>query len=69
MDQNWESRSEKRKMNGANEKPKLDNAGRLRGIYFIDPEDEEDKEMEKNVTRKPEVQMDAAMPCRTKTKA
>ena len=25
----------------ANEKPKLDNAQRLRGIYFIDPEDGE----------------------------
>ena len=26
-----------------NEKPKLDNARRLRGIYFIDPDDEEYK--------------------------
>ena len=26
------------------EKPKLDNARRLRGIYFIDPEDKEFKE-------------------------
>ena len=30
------------------EKPKLDNARRLRGIYFIDPEDEEFKEIMKN---------------------
>ena len=27
------------------EKPKLDNARRLRGIYFIDPEDMEFKEI------------------------
>ena len=27
------------------EKPKLDNARRLRGIYFIDPEDKEFKQM------------------------
>ena len=27
-----------------NEKPKLDNARRLRGIYFVDPDDEEHKE-------------------------
>ena len=30
------------------EKPKLDNARRLRGIYFIDPEDTEFKEIIKN---------------------
>ena len=29
----------------ANDKPKLDNARRLRGIYFIDPGDEEYKEI------------------------
>ena len=32
----------------AMEKPKLDNARRLRGIYFIDPEDKEFKETIKN---------------------
>ena len=32
------------KQDWAVEKPKLDNAGKLRGIYFIDPEDEEHKE-------------------------
>ena len=35
-------RKEKQKL--AIEKPKLDNARRLRGIYFIDPDDEEFKE-------------------------
>ena len=32
----------------SNEKPKLDNARRLRGIYFIDPEDKEFKETIRN---------------------
>ena len=31
----------KEKQEWSNEKPKLDNARRLRGIYFIDPEDKE----------------------------
>ena len=33
------------------EKPKLDNARRLRGIYFIDPEDKEFKETIKNARK------------------
>ena len=33
------------------EKPKLDNAGRLRGIYFIDPEDKEFKETIRNARK------------------
>ena len=33
-------------------KAKLDNARRLRGIYFIDPEDKEDKETIKNARKK-----------------
>ena len=47
------------------EKPKLDNARRLRGIYFIDPEDMEFKEIIKNVRRKLEIPMAPAMPCKT----
>ena len=45
------------------EKPKLDNARRLRGIYFIDPVDKEFKETIKNARRnwKP---MAPAMPCK-----
>ena len=46
------------------EKPKLDNARQLRGIYYIDPEDEEFKNIMKNVRWKLEVPMPAAMPCR-----
>ena len=33
-------------------KPKLDNARRLRGVYFIDPEDKEFKETIKNARKK-----------------
>ena len=47
------------------EKPKLDNARRLRGIYFIDPEDKEFKETIKNARRKLETPMAPAMPCKT----
>ena len=47
------------------EKPELDNARRLRGIYFIDPEDEEFKETMKNDRKKLEIPMPAAMPCKT----
>ena len=45
------------------EKPKLDNGRRLRGIYFIDPEDEEFKITMKNARSKLEIPMPAAMPC------
>ena len=33
------------------EKPKLDNASKLRGIYFIDPEDIEFKETMRNARK------------------
>ena len=49
-----------------NEKPKLENARRMRGIYFIDLEAEEYKETTKNARKKLEVQMKAAMPCKKK---
>ena len=44
--------------------PKLDNAGRLRVMYFIDPADAEFKETVTNAWRKWEVPMPAAMPCK-----
>ena len=47
------------------EKPKLDNARRLRGIYFIDPEDMEFKEIIQNARRKLETPMAPAMLCKT----
>ena len=49
----------------SDEKPKLDNARRLRGIYFIDPEDKEFKETIENARKKLEMPMDLAMPCKT----
>ena len=53
-----ERRSEEKKV--GTEKPKLDNASKLRGIYFTDPADEELKEIMKNARRKLEVPMPAA---------
>ena len=51
----------KEKQKWAIEKPKLDNARRLRGIYFIDPEYEEFKDIMRNARRKSEIPMPAAM--------
>ena len=60
--------AQKREKQGwANEKPKLDNARKLRGIYFI-PEDGEYKETIKNARRKLGNPMDAAMICKRWTK-
>ena len=44
------------------EKPKIDNARQLKGIYFIEPDDEEFKPIMKAARRKLEVPMPAAMP-------
>ena len=48
-----------------NEKPQLDNARRLQGIYFIDPEDNEFKETIKNARKKLETPLVPAMFCKT----
>ena len=58
------SRSESRKKEWKNEKPQLDNARRLRGIYFIDPDDQDYKETLKHARRKLERPLDAAMLCK-----
>ena len=55
----------KKRKKCAIEKPKLDNARKLRGIYFIDSEDEEFKNIMKNARRKLGIPMPAAMPCKT----
>ena len=55
----------KERQKWAIEKPKLDNARRLPGIYFIEPEDMEFKELIKNARRKLETPMAPAMPCKT----
>ena len=47
------------------EKAKLDIARRLRGIFFIEPDDEELKRTMKIARRKLEMPMPAAMPCKT----
>ena len=44
------------------EKPKLDNARQLRGIFFIETDDEEFKHTMKNARRKLEIPLPAAMP-------
>ena len=55
----------KAKQKWAIEKPKLDNARQMRGIFFIEPEDEEFKHTMKNARRKLEIPMPPAMPCKT----
>ena len=42
--------------------PKLDNARKLRGIYFIYPDDKELKETIQNARKNLELPMEAAMP-------
>ena len=59
----------KEKQKWSNEKPKLDNARRLRGIYFIDPEDKELKEAIKNARKKLETPVAPAMSCKTSKKS
>ena len=44
--------------------PHLENARKLRGIYFIDPEDKEFKETIKNARKKLETSVAPAMPCK-----
>ena len=55
----------KEKQKWSNQKPKLDNAGRSRGVYFIDPEDKGFKEIIKNARKKLETPMAPAMLCKT----
>ena len=55
----------KAKQKRAIEKPKLDNARQSRAIFFMEPADEELRQIIKNASRKLEVPMPAAMPCET----
>ena len=50
--------------NGQKKEPKLDNARKLKGIHFIDPDDREYSEILKNARRKLERPMAPAMPCK-----
>ena len=54
----------KEKQKWAEEKIHLDNARKLRGIYFIDPEDTEFKETIKNARKKLETPVAPGMPCK-----
>ena len=61
----WRNVQLKERQKWSHEKPKLDNARKLRGIYFIDPEDKEVKETIKNARKKLQTPMALAMPCTT----
>ena len=54
----------KEKQKWSHEKLHLENARKLRGIYFIDPEDNEFKETIKNARKKLETSVAPAMPCK-----
>ena len=54
----------KEKQKCSEEKLHLENARKLRGIYFIDPEDTEFKETIKNARKKLETSVALAMPCK-----
>ena len=54
----------KEKQKWSDEKLHLENARKLRGIYFIDPEDTEFKETIKNACNKLETSVAPAMPCK-----
>ena len=54
----------KEKQKWSNEKLHLENARKLRGIYFIDPEDKEFKETIKNARKKLETSVAPGMPCK-----
>ena len=54
----------KEKQNWASGRPKFENARKLRGFYFIAPEDKEFAEIIKNARKKLDVQTAPAMPCK-----
>ena len=65
LERNWEENAKLKEMQKwSREKPQLDNARKLRGIYFIDPEDTEFKETIKNTRKKLETSVAPAMPCK-----
>ena len=64
----WKSMGKNAKLKGeqkwSEEKIHLENAIKLRGIYFIDPEDKEFKETIKNARKKLETSVAPATPCK-----
>ena len=59
----------KEKQKWSHEKTHLDNSRKLRGIYFIDPEDKEFKETIKNARKKLEIPVAPAVPCKISLKS
>ena len=59
----------KEKQKWSNEKLFLENARKLRAIYFIDREDKEFKETINNARKKLETPVVPAMPCKTSKKS
>ena len=59
----------KEKQKWSHEKLHVDNARKLRGIYFIEPEDKEFKETIKNARKKLGTPVALAMPCKIMKKA
>ena len=59
----------KEKQKWSHEKLHLENARKLRGIYFIDPEDKEFKETIKNARKKLETPIAPAFPCKVMKKS
>ena len=53
----------KEKQKWSNEKLHLENARKLRGIYFIDPEDKEFKKTMKDARNKLETPVAPVLPC------
>ena len=62
------NRELKERLKWSHEKTQLDNARKLRGVDFIDPEVKEFKETIKNARKKLESPMAPAMPCKTSKK-
>ena len=65
----FEAAKKRAKQRWAIEKPKLDNARQLRGIIFIEPNDEEFKLTKKAARTKLDVPTPAAMPCKYRQRA
>ena len=64
LGENGKNAKLKEKQKWSHEKPQLDNAQKLRRIYFIDPEDKEFKETIKNARKKLEIPVAPTMPCK-----
>ena len=64
LEVNGKARQAEGKQKWSNEKLHLENARKVRGIYFIDPEDKEFKETIKNARKKLETSVAPAMPCK-----